>query len=127
MGKNTLLGAIDYVNVAPVQTYGPVYSDIAQSPNPTDTYANVVTLPTDYPLVSPVKFLPGGPAGGGGEMTFEKIETAPVPMPPAVTREDRQTTTTEGEGEGPKPMSKKNMVLFGIGALVLGYLILRKK
>jgi hypothetical protein len=66
----------------------------------------MVTLPTD----TGVTFLPGGPSGGGGAAP-DLQEDKPVETPT----------------EKPAGMNKKNMLLFGIGGLVLAYLLLRKK
>ena len=66
----------------------------------------MVTLPTD----TGVTFLPGGPSGGGG--------AAPD------LQEDKPVET---HTEKPAGMNKKNMLIFGIGGLVLAYLLLRKK
>ena len=122
MGKNTLLGSIDYVAYTPVETYGPT-ADIAQSPNPTDVTTNVISLPPDsYKDFQPVvTYVEGGPSGGGGDISFKPFDYVP-PTP------EGGTSVSLGPGdESPKPMSKKNMMLIGIGALVLGYLIFRKK
>ena len=66
----------------------------------------MVTLPTD----TGVTFFPGGPTGGGGAA-------------PDLQADKPVETSTEK----PAGMNKKNMLLFGIGGLVLAYLLLRKK
>lgn len=66
----------------------------------------MVTLPTD----TAVTFLPGGPSGGGG--------AAPD------LQEDKPAIAPTEKSAG---MNKKNMLLFGIGGLILAYLLLRKK
>ena len=73
----------------------------------------MVTLPTET-----VTYFPGGPSGGGGAAPDLQAD-----KPPA-----GGTSVSLGpQREGFKPVNKKNMLLFGIGALVLGYLLLRKK
>jgi hypothetical protein len=62
--------------------------------------------------------VPGGPSGGGGDISMERLDI-PAEIPAEVPAE---TKTDSAAG-----MSKKNMLLIGIGALVLGYLFLRKK
>ena len=126
MNNNVLLGALPVVD-AQVSSGGGIVS------SPID----IVTLPTDSPAGSGfnvvatgptgggVNYMEGGPAGGGGGMTFPTTDQ-PAPLPPD-RRQDAFYSNGGTEGDGPKPMSKKNMMLIGIGALVLGYLIFRKK
>lgn len=82
---------------------------------------DMITLPIDTQTGGRFDYVPGGPSGGGGDISFKPFDYVP-PAPPAPEDE-----TPKPEGDGPKPMSKKNMLLIGIGALVLGYLVLRKK
>ena len=118
MANNVLLGALPIVEAQTDYTGGGIVS------SPID----MVTLPTDSPAGSGfnvvatgptgggVNYLPGGPSGGGGDISMERLDI-PVEFP----------TETKTD-ETPKPgMSKKNMMLIGIGAIVLGYLIFRKK
>lgn len=122
MENNVLLGAIDAVAVpsGPVSLpYNPTGGaiDITPSPSPAvgtgsgpgtiRTGGAMVTLPTED---TGVTFFEGGPSGGGG-----------------ATPELKEDTGAELPAEGPSPMSKKNLLLFGIGGLVLAYLLLRKK
>ena len=120
MANNVLLGALPIVEAQTDYTGGGIVS------SPID----MVTLPTDSPAGSGfnvvatgptgggVNYMEGGPAGGGGDISFKPFDYVP-PAP--------EDETPKPEGDGPKPMSKKNMLLIGIAALVLGYLVLRKK
>lgn len=122
MENNVLLGAIDAVAVpsAPVSLpFNPAGGAIDITPTPSPavgtgsgpgtirTGGAMVTLPTED---TGVTFFEGGPSKGGG--------AAP---------DLREDTGVELPAEGPSPMSKKNLLLYGIGALVIGYLLLRKK
>lgn len=111
--SNVLLGAIDQYGGAVNAQSGS--SPIVITTGPVD----MVTLPTDDVSSGSFNYLPGGPAGGGGDISIDKMDVPPVTDYPQAGGTDVSL--------GPKPMSKKNMLLFGIGALVLGYLILRKK
>lgn len=121
---DVLLGAIDlqYSGGGVVATDGPtnlpfdasveqsgLYVDQPKGGNfvisPPPGGGGMVTLPTET-----VTFFPGGPSGGGGAAP-DLQEDKPVETPT----------------EKPAGMSKKNMLLFGIGGLVLAYLLLRKK
>lgn len=123
MENNVLLGAIDAVGVptsSPVSLpYTPTGGNIDLNPTPSPsvgtgsgpgtirTGGGMVTLPTDSDSVT---FFEGGPSGGGGATM--PLEEAPAETP---------------EAEAPKMSSKKNLLLFGIGGLVLAYLLFRKK
>jgi len=107
--NNVLLGALPVVDAQVDYSAG---SSVSSPLDKINIPVDMVTLPAD---TSPI-FIPGGPAGGGGDISMERLDI-PVELP----------TETKTD-ETPKPgMSKKNMMLIGIGALVLGYLILRKK
>lgn len=112
-----MLGAIDTVSTPvsdPVNiAYNPTGGAVDIKPvNTIPTGGGMVTLPTD--TVTYYKeyadFKETGPSKGGG--------AAP---------DLREDTGVELPAEGPFPMSKKNLLLYGIGALVIGYLLLRKK
>lgn len=119
---DVLLGAIDlqYSGGGVVATDGPTNLPFDASVEKGGLYVDqpkggnfvipggggMVTLPTD----TAVTFLPGGPSGGGGAAP-DLQEDKPVETPT----------------EKPAGMSKKNMLIFGIGGLVLAYLLLRKK
>ena len=110
MENNVLLGAIDAVGVptsSPISLpYTPTGGAVSLTPVDTiKTGGGIVTLPTDSDSVT---FFEGGPSGGGGS-------TMPLEEAPAETPEE------------PKMSSKKNLLLFGIGGLVLAYLLFRKK
>lgn len=112
MENNVMLGAIDAVAMpssGPVSLpYNPTGGAVDITPvNTIPTGGGMVTLPTDTDTVT---YFEGGPSKGGG--------AAPD------LREDKGV---ELPAEGPSPMSKKNLLLYGIGALVIGYLLLRKK
>ena len=122
MENNVLLGAIDAIAVpsGPVSLpYNPTGGavDITPSPSPAvgtgsgpgtiRTGGGMVTLPTDTDTVT---YFEGGPSKGGG--------AAP---------DLREDTGVELPAEGPAPMNKKNLLLYGIGGLVLAYLLFRKK
>jgi len=126
MANNTLLGAIDlqYSGGGVVATDGPtnlpfdpsaeggkLYADQPKSGDfvisPPSGGGGMVTLPTD----TGVTYFEGGPSGGGGAAP-DIQEDKPTDLPFIET---------------PKPTSKKNLLLFGIGAIVIGYLLLRKK
>lgn len=118
-----MLGAIDAVpmpTVDPVNiAYNPTGGNIDLTPTPSPavgtgsgpgtirTGGAMVTLPTED---TGVTFFEGGPSGGGG-----------------ATPELKEDTGVELPAEGPSPMSKKNLLLYGIGGLVLAYLLFRKK
>jgi len=116
MANNTLLGAIDlqYSGGGVVATDGPTslpYSPTDGNITPVDTIqtgGGMVTLPTDG-----VTYFEGGPSGGGG---------ASMPAPESPAAEIPAETS-----QAPKLASKKNLLLFGIGGLVLAYLLFRKK
>lgn len=123
---NVLLGAIDLqysgggvvadgpnnLPFDPSAEGGKLYTDQPKSGNfVIPGGGGMVTLPTD----TGVTYLPGGPSGGGGaapELQEDKPEPGPAALTPAET---------------PKLASKKNLLLFGIGGLVLVYLLIRKK
>ncbi len=122
MENNVLLGAIDAVAVpsGPVSfPYNPTGGAVELTPSPSPavgtgsglgtirTGGAMVTLPTED---TGVTFFEGGPSGGGGATM--PLEEAPAETPKA---------------EAPKMSSKKNLLLFGIGGLVLAYLLFRKK
>lgn len=110
MENNVLLGGIDNV-AAPVATStGSSSMPIVITTGPVD----MVTLPTDDQSSGSFNFLPGGPPGGGGDVGIDYRTDVPVEVP---------TDTTETK----TPISKKNLLLFGIGGLVLAYLLFRKK
>lgn len=130
MANNVLLGALPIVEAQTDYTGGGIVS------SPID----MVTLPTDSPAGSGFNVLPGGPSGGGGGGTLVLTDqTAPDYIPQGRTQADIMKEFEAAKGkplpadsiktdETPKPgISKKNMLLIGIGALVLGYLVLRKK
>lgn len=144
MNNNVLLGALPVVS-AQVSSGGGIVSDIY---NPTSSSVSfpadntMVTLPSDN-----VTYFKGGPTGGGGGGTLVLTDqTAPDYIPQGRTQADimkefeaakgkpfdyvppaPEDETPKPEGNGPKPMSKKNMMLIGVAALVLGYLVLRRK
>lgn len=99
------LGAIDYTpgGVVSEATNIPYTPGGVVNPNPfaIPTGGGMVTLPTDTPA---------GPAVGGGAAP-DVLSDKGVEVP----------------SEAPKAMNKKNLLLFGIGGLVLAYLLLRKK
>ena len=122
MENNVMLGAIDAVAMPSDVVslpYNPTGGNIDITPTPSPavgtgsgpgtirTGGAMVTLPTED---TGVTFFEGGPAGGGG--------AAP---------ELKEDTGLELPAEGPSPMSKKNLLLYGIGGLVLAYLLFRKK
>lgn len=121
MENNVMLGAIDAVAMPTSVVnlpYTPTGGNIDLTPTPSPavgtpsgpgtirTGAAMVTLPKD----DTVTFFEGGPSGGGG-----------------ATPDLKEDTGIEMPAEGPSPMSKKNLLLYGIGGLVLAYLLLRKK
>ncbi len=108
MANNVLLGALPIVEAQTDYTGGGIVS------SPID----MITLPIDTQTGSGVNYLPGGPSGGGGDISMERLDV-PAEIPAEIPAE---TKTDSAAG-----MSKKNMLLIGIGALVLGYLVLRKK
>ena len=134
MENNVLLGAIDAVAVpsGPVSLpYNPTGEavDITPSPSPAvgsgsgpgtiRTGGGMVTLPTDTDTVT---YFEGGPSTGGGAAPDLREDTG-VEYPKA-----GGTSVSLGpQGEGPSPMNKKNLLLYGIGGLVLAYLLFRKK
>jgi hypothetical protein len=79
---------------------------------------DMITLPIDTQTGGRFDYVPGGPSGGGGDISMERLDV-PAEIPAEIPAE---TKTDSAAG-----MSKKNMLLIGIGALVLGYLFLRKK
>lgn len=126
MANNVLLGALPIVEARADYSSSPI--DMINLPIDRQTGGGMVsspidmiTLPIDTQTGGGVNFLPGGPAGGGGDISFKPFDYVP-PAPPALEDE-----TPKPEGDGPKPMSKKNMMLIGVAALVLGYLVLRRK
>jgi hypothetical protein len=86
----------------------------------------MVTLPSET-----VTYFPGGPSGGGGAAPDLQADYPVVggegSLPPEKRPAGGTSVSLGPQREGFKPMNKKNMLLFGIGALVLGYLLLRKK
>ena len=122
MENNVMLGAIDAVSMPSGVVslpYTPTGGNIDLTPSPSPAVgtpsgpgtirtggASMVTLPKDDALT----FFEGGPSGGGGSAPDLKEDTG-----------------LELPAEGPSPMSKKNLLLYGIGGLVLAYLLLRKK
>lgn len=89
----------------------PKGGDFVISPPPGG--GGMVTLPTD----TGVTFLPGGPSGGGGAAPDLQEDK------PAVGGGDVEIRKQIEKNRA----KKQNMVLFGIGGLVLAYLLLRKK
>lgn len=73
----------------------------------------MVTLPTD----TGVTFFPGGPSGGGGAAPDLQEDKPVVGGGDVEIRKEIEKNRAK----------KQNMVLFGIGGLVLAYLLLRKK
>ena len=110
MENNVLLGGIDRIESPVATSTGSSSSPIVITTGPVD----MVTLPTDNQSSGSFNFLPGGPAGGGGDAGIDFQGDVPVEVPSDTT----ETTA---------PMSKKNLLLFGIGGLVLAYLLFRKK
>ena len=114
MENNVLLGAIDAV-ASPSDVVSLPYNatggniteltTVTSGPGTIRTGGGMITLPTESDSVT---FFEGGPSGGGGATM--PLEEAPVETP-----------------EAPKMSSKKNLLLFGIGGLVLAYLLFRKK
>lgn len=111
MENNVMLGAIDRVDVPVAAPSGSSSMPIVITTGPID---QMVTLPVDDQSSGSFQFLPGGPAGGGGDVGIDFKGDVPVEVPSDTT-------------ETPAPMSKKNLLLFGIGGLVLAYLLFRKK
>ena len=111
--NNVLLGALPVVDAQVDYSAG---SSVSSPLDKINIPVDMVTLPTDSPAGSGFNVLPGGPAAGGGDISMERLDI-PVELP-------TETKTDETPKTG---MSKKNMMLIGIGALVLGYLVLRKK
>ena len=130
MANNVLLGALPIVEARADYSSSPI--DMINLPIDRQTGGGMVsspidmiTLPIDTQTGGGVNYLPGGPSGGGGDISFKPFDYVP-PAPEG----DVEGGTNDSQGpkdDGPLPMSKKNMMLIGIGALVLGYLILRKK
>ena len=75
----------------------------------------MVTLPTES-----VTVFPGGPSGGGGAAPDLQEDKPIVKLTPEAQKQLDENLRKERT-------KKKNMVLFGIGGLVLAYLLLRKK
>jgi hypothetical protein len=74
----------------------------------------MVTLPTDT-----VDYFPGGPSGGGGAAPdLQKDYPRAGGEPPEVRKQWEEAN---------KKRKQRNMIAFGIGGLVLAYLLLRKK
>ncbi len=118
--SNVLLGSIQANDVG-----GSVY-----------TGGGVVSLPTDTTVVN----LPADSGGAAQEVEWWKrnvsLEDAPKTGDmaqggsdyPLYKEEDKGIVIPEETPEnGKAPMSKKNLLLFGIGGLVLAYLLFRKK
>lgn len=121
MANNVLLGALPIVEARADYSSSPI--DMINLPIDRQTGGGMVsspidmiTLPIDTQTGGGVNYLPGGPSGGGGDISMERLDV-PVETP-------TETKTDETPKTG---MSKKNMMLIGIGALVLGYLVLRRK
>jgi hypothetical protein len=88
----------------------PKGGDFVISPPPGG--GGMVTLPTET-----VTFFPGGPSGGGGAAPNLEEDK------PAVGGGDIEIRKQIEKNR----IKKQNMLLFGIGGLVLAYLLLRKK
>ena len=95
MENNVLLGAIDNVPSPVATSTGSASSPIVITTGPLD----MVRLPTDDQSSGSFKFLPGGPAGGGGDVGIDFKGDVPVDVPSDTT-------------ETPAPMSKKNLLLW---------------
>lgn len=121
MENNVLLGAIDAVQMPSDVVslpYTPTGGNVDTTPTPSPavgtgsgpgrirTSGAMVTLPTE----DTVTFFEGGPTAAGGS-----------------TPDLREDTGVEMSVQDRTSMSKKNLLLYGIGALVIGYLLLRKK
>lgn len=92
----------------------PKGGDFVISPPPGG--GGMVTLPTDTGLT----FFEGGPTGGGGAAPDLQEDKPMVKLTPEAQKQLDENLRKERA-------KKKNMVLFGIGGLVLAYLLLRKK
>lgn len=89
--------------------------------NPPMDGGGMVTLPTET-----VTYFPGGPSGGGGAAPDLKPFSY---VKPPVGGEGGATPPEVRERweEENKKRKQRNMIAFGIGGLVLAYLLLRKK
>ena len=104
MADNVYLGAIEQL-----QTFAPEPMNLPYSP----TAEKGLLLP-DQPIVK----LPTAEP-----MTFFKTAAQPTQAP----LELQQTTPAETPKEEPKTSGNKNILLYAVGALVIGYLLLKKK
>lgn len=91
----------------------PKGGDFVISPPPGG--GGMVTLPTET-----VTYFPGGPSGGGGAAPDLQEDKPIVKLTPEAQKQLDENLRKERT-------KKKNMLLFGIGGLVLAYLLLRKK
>ena len=147
MANNVLLGALPIVEARADYSSSPI--DMINLPIDRQTGGGMVsspidmiTLPIDTQTGGGVNFLPGGPSGGGGDISFKPFDYVPAQRTKEEARAEieaelRAKGYTDQEikdkanemlNETPKTgMSKKNMMLIGVAALVLGYLVLRRK
>jgi hypothetical protein len=104
--SNVLLGNID------VQA-SPVYTTNGNMPY------EVTTGPVDSFTSNPTPSVNYIPTEGGilTDIPMERLDQPGVTLP----------TEEETSENGKAPMNKKNLLLFGIGGLVLAYLLFRKK
>ena len=100
--NNVLMGAMDQASGSPVFGGSPTGGGVVYDPT---SGGGVVTPTTPIPP----------PPFGGGVVSLPVPEDNPVPVP------------TETPSEQPSGSSRKNLLLYGIGGLLLAYLLFRKK
>lgn len=121
MENNVLLGSIDNVAAPVANPSGSSSSPIVITTGPVD----MVTLPTDDQSSGSFNYLPGGPAGGGGDIGIDFRGDVPVDKP--VVGGGEPPEVRERWMEESKKRKQKTMIALGIGGLVLAYLLFRKK
>ena len=126
-----MLGAIDTVsspvsdpiNIAYNPTGGAVTATTGSGFNAIETGGGMVTLPSDTDTVT---YFEGGPSTGGGAAPDLREDTG-VELPIVDGGWATPPEVRKQWEEANKKRKQKNMIAFGIGALVIGYLLLRKK